>query len=149
MLGVYSKTMKSQVWPVILCSMMTIGCSHYGDSSLVGLSDREYDLWNAWQDNRIPTFDYLNGMIDLAIERSARNFSQRRYLLARSPKWSPSLHPRPDLKLRKLIIDSHRHGRIDESEHDALMDRLPELHRQWSDQRRLLTRDRFHLGFER
>ncbi len=141
--------MKSQFWPSILCSMMIIGCSHHGDSSLEGLSDREYELWNAWQDNRIPTFDYLDGMIDLAIERSTRNFAQRRYLLARSPKWSPSLHPRPDVKLRKLIIESHRHGRLDASEHDILMNRLPKLQRQWSDQRSLLSKDRFHRGYAR
>ena len=110
---------------------------------------RESNLRESWQHNQLSTYEYLSASIDLAHDKSVTRFSQQKALLARYPKWVPSLHPRPDAKLRDNIAEAYAVGRIGDSEYDALMVQVSALLARWGDQRRVLTKERFKLGYPR
>ena len=114
-----------------------------------GVAVRESKLRESWQHNQLSTYEYLSASIDLAHDKSVIRFSRQKALLARYPKWVPSLHPRPDTKLRNSIAEAYGMGRIGDSEYESLMAQVSALLDRWGDQRRVLTKERFKLGYPR
>ena len=125
------------------------GCTHSGKTGMEGIALRENSLEEDWQGNRISTYEYLCSSIDLAREKSEIRFRQHKSLLTRYPKWVPGLHPRPDAKLRSSIVEAYAEGRISDSEYENLMKQTSVLLDRWGEQRRILTKERFKLGYPR
>jgi hypothetical protein len=114
-----------------------------------GIALRENNIKESWQRNQLSTYEYLSASIDLAHEKSLFRFNRHKALLTRYPKWVPSLHTRPDTKLRNSIAEAYAMGRIGDPEYESLMVQISALLDLWGEQRRILTRERFNLGYPR
>ena len=126
-----------------------MGCTHSGKTEMEGVALREQNLEESWQGNRISTYEYLCSSIALAHDKSEIRFRQHKTLMIRHPKWVPGLHPRPDAKLRNNVVEAYAEGRISDSEHENLMKQASVLLDRWGEQRRILTKERFKLGYPR
>lgn len=126
-----------------------MSCTHSGKNRMEGVALREKILEEAWQGNRISTYEYLCSSIDLALDKSDIRFRQNKSLLTRYSKWVPGLHPRPDAKLRSNIVEAYAEGRISDSEYENLMKQVSVLLDRWGEQRRILIKERFKLGYPR
>ena len=141
--------MKIFLWFAILFLFGCIGCANSGNTGTKGVAVRENNLKESWQRNQISTYEYLSASIDLAHDKSVIRFNRHKALLTRYPKWVPGFHPRPDTKLRNSIAEAYAMGRIGDSEYESLMAQISALLDRWGDQRRILTRERFNLGYPR
>jgi len=133
----------------LLILLGCMGCSHSGKTGMKEVALRENTLKESWQGNRISTYEYLCSSIDLARDKSEIRFRQHKSLLTRYPKWVPGLHPRPDAKLRRSIVEAYAEGRVSDSEYEDLMKQTSVLLDRWGEQRRILTKERFKLGYPR
>ena len=118
-------------------------------SGLSGIALREEQLTEDWEANRIPTYRYLSSLVELAHERSKLSFKKNKMLVVRYPKWSPTLHKRPDGILRKQISEAYAKGQIDEQELEVLEKKLSSLLARWDAQWREISRERMKLRYSR
>ena len=102
-----------------------------------------------WESNRLSTYSYLSGLLELAYEKNHLLFRKNKSLLVRYPKWGPVLHKRPSPKIRERMIDCYRNGQINEQEYEILMEKASSLTKLWSDQRRYLSSERIKLRYPR
>ena len=133
----------------ILFLWISLGCQYSNVSGLAGLTVREERLTENWEGNRLATYDYLSGLIELAHEKSHLLFRKNKSLLVRYPKWSPVLHKRPSPKIRERVIDSYGKGQINEQEYESLLEKASSLTKLWGDQRRYLSSERIKLRYPR
>ena len=146
---VHIRVVSKSIWFGILSLWVCLGCQHSNESGLAGLSIREEKLTENWETNRLSTYHYLSGLIELAYERNHLIFRKHRALLVRYPKWSPVLHKRHDPKIRKRVLDAYGKGQINEQEYDTLLEQLSSLLKRWGDQRRFISSERIKLRYPR
>ena len=125
------------------------GCQHSNVSGLSAIDDREEKLTENWESNRLATYSYLSGLLELAHEKNHLLFRKNKSLLVRYPKWGPVLHKSPSPEIRERVIDSYRNGQINEQEYENLMENASNLTKLWSDQRRYLSSERINLRYPR
>lgn len=133
----------------ILFSWICLGCQHSVKSGLSGISLREEKLAENWEANRISTYRYLSSLVELAHERSNLSFKKNKMIVVRYPKWSPTLHKRPDGTLRKQISEAYATGQIDEQELEVLEKELSSLLGRWDAQWREISSERMKLRYSR
>jgi hypothetical protein len=133
----------------ILFLWICLGCQYSNVSGLAGLTVREERLTENWEANRLSTYHYLSGLIELAHEKNHLLFRKNKSLLVRYPKWSPVLHKRPSPKIRERILDSYGKGQINEQEYESLLENASSLLKLWGDQRRYLSSERIKLRYPR
>ena len=133
----------------ILFLWICSGCQHSNVSGLSGIAAREEKLMENWESNRLSTYSYLSGLLELAHEKNHLLFRKNKSLLVRYPKWGPVLHKRPSPKIRERMIDCYRNGQINEQEYEILMEKASSLTKLWSDQRRYLSSERIKLRYPR
>ena len=133
----------------ILFCWIFLGCQHSVQTSLSGIALSEEKLGKNWQANRISTFHYLSSLIELAHKRSILSFKKNKMLLVRFPKWSPTLHKRPDGTLREQISEAYAKGQIDDQELEVLDKELSSLLERWDSQWREVSRERMKLRYSR
>ena len=134
---------------LILFLWICLGCQYSNVSGLAGLTVREERLTENWEGNRLATYGYLSGLIELAHEKSHLLFRKNKSLLVRYPKWSPVLHKRPSPKIRERVIDSYGKGQINEQEYESLLKKASSLTKLWGDQGRYLSSERIKLRYPR
>jgi hypothetical protein len=133
----------------ILFLWICLGCQYSNESGLAGLTVREERLTENWEANRLSTYNYLSGLIELAHEKSHLIFRKNKSLLVRYPKWSPVLHKRPGPGIRERVIDSYGKGQINEQEYEDLQKQASSLLKRWDVQRRYLSSERIKLRYPR
>ena len=139
---------KPLLFSILFC-WICLGCQHSVESGLTGIALREEKLAENWEANRISTYHYLSSLIELAHQRSILTFSKNKMILVRYPKWSPTLHKRPDEKLRKQIFDAHAKGQIDDDEREILEKESSSLLTRWDAQWREISSERMKLRYSR
>jgi len=139
---------KALLFSILFCWICS-GCQHSVESGLAGIALHEEKLWGNWEANRISTYHYLSSLIELAHQRSILNFSKNKMILVRYPKWSPTLHKRPDGTLRKQISQAYAKGQIDGHELDFLEKELSSLLARWNAQWREISRERMKFRYSR
>ena len=139
---------KPLLFSMLFC-WICLGCQHSVESGLSGIALREEKLSKNWDANRISTYHYLSSLIELAHQRSILKFSKNKMILVRYPKWSPTLHKRPDGTLRKQISEAYAKGQIDDQQLEFLEKELSSLLARWDAQWREVSRERMKLRYSR
>lgn len=147
--GIHISVVKFIICSSILLALGSIGCTHSGSATIKEISLEENVILESWRNNQLSTYEYLSASIALAHEKSVVHFKRHKALLTRYPKWVSGLHPRPDTKLRSTLVESYRTGRINAEEYEELTEQVAGLLDRWGDQRRVLTQERFRLGYHR